>query len=358
MPRRPTSQTPLRKLLKYSQLFAAFGVGSVGAQIAGLKTGRRKATVECTNALPLAGVTAWLSMAAWWSILREAASGWTRHSVSTLGAAIAYYSLFSMGPLILIVVAVAGLVFGEEAVRGQVSLQLSALLGQQGAKGVEDMLAVAGQPTEGVFAALVSTGALIFAAIGVVVQLKAALNTVWEVKVPASSGVWSFFRIYAVSFAGVVSLGFLLLVSLLLTTLLSAVGTMFAGSLPELLLQIAGFGASFAMTSLLFGLMFKWLPDIEIGWREVLPGSVLTAMLFEIGKFLIGFYIGKQGLESTYGAAASLVVILIWVYYSAQIVLFGAEFTRAYAQLWRARTPKAPLLVGQEEVREHEPDIP
>ena len=219
------------------------------------------------------------------------------------------------------------------------------------------MLAVAGQPREGVFAALVGTGALIFAAFGVVVQLKAALNTVWEVKAPASSGIWSFFRIYAVSFAGVVSLGFLLLVSLLLTALLSAFGTMLAGSLPEVLLQIAGFVTSFAMTSLLFGLMFKWLPDIEIGWRDVLPGSVLTAMLFEIGKFLIGFYIGKQGLESTYGAASSLVVILIWVYYSAQIVLFGAEFTRAYAQQWRTLTA-IPILVGQDDVRDPEPDIP
>ena len=274
---------------------------------------------------------------AWWSVLREAASGWSRHAVSTLGAALAYYSLFSIGPLILIAITVAGFVFGDEAVRGQVSHQLSDLLGNEGAKGVEDMLVAAGRPTEGIIATLVSLATLVFAAIGVVVQLKNALNLVWDAKPPEGSGIWNFFRTYAISLAGVVSLGFLLLVSLLLTTMLSAVGTMLAGALPALLMQVASLIVSFTMTSLLFAMMFKWLPDITIGWREVLPGGVLTALLFELGKFLVAFYIGKQGLESTYGAATSLVVILIWVYYSAQIVLFGAEFTRAYAKRFGAR---------------------
>jgi membrane protein len=273
-----------------------------------------------------------MSPAAWWSILRDAASGWMTHKASTWGAALSYYALFSIGPLILIVITVAGLVFGAEAVRGQVVLQLSSLLGEQGAKAVENMLAVAGKPAEGLFGTIIGTGALIFAAISVVVQLKGALNAVWEVEAPSTSGIWSFFRTYAVSLAGVLSLGFLLLVSLLLTTALAALGTIFGGALPELMLQLASFMASFAMTTVLFTMMLKWLPDIAIGWREVLPGGILTAALFEIGKFLIGFYIGKQGLESTFGAAASLVIVLIWVYYSAQLVLFGAEFTRAYAQ--------------------------
>ena len=164
------------------------------------------------------------------------------------------------------------------------------------------------------------------------VQLKAALNAVWEVQPPSTSGIWGFFRTYAVSLAGVLSLGFLLLTSLLLTTAIAALGTLLAGALQELLLQIASFVVSFGITTVLFAMMFKWLPDIAISWHEVLPGSILTAALFEIGKFLVGFYIGKQGLESTYGAAASLVVVLVWVYYSAQLVLFGAEFTRAYVK--------------------------
>ncbi|WP_246737336.1 YihY/virulence factor BrkB family protein [Nordella sp. HKS 07] len=259
------------------------------------------------------------------------------HKVSTLGAALAYYSLFSIGPLMVIAIAVAGLVFGEAAVRGQVSQQLSSLIGDEGAKGVQQMLLMAGKPTGGVFATIIATGALIYAAIGVVVQLKDALNTVWGVKAPASSGIWSFLRIYGISLAGVLSLGFLLLVSLLLTTALSAVGPLLSEYVSEVALQVAGFAISFTLTTVLFAMMFKWLPDIEIEWRVVVPGGLLTAALFEIGKLLIGLYIGKQGLESTYGAAASFVVVLIWVYYSAQLVLFGAEFTRAYAQKMRPR---------------------
>jgi membrane protein len=263
------------------------------------------------------------------------------HKVSSMGAALAYYSLFSIGPLILIVIAVAGLVFGEEAVRGAVSQQLSHLLGDQGAKGVENMLAVAGKPAEGVFGTILGAGTLVFAAIGVVVHLKDALNTVWEVKPRESSGVWSFVRTYGISLAGVLSLGFLLLISLLITTALSAMGTLLARFLPELALQAISFIISFSMTTALFAMMFKWLPDIEIGWKEVLPGGLLTAALFEIGKLLIGFYIGKQGLESSFGAAASLVIVLIWVYYSAQLVLFGAEFTRAYAARGKPKGERA-----------------
>jgi membrane protein len=324
-------RTTFPSLMKYSKLLAVLGLAGLRAQVTNLKpqsqtpksrlASRRR---HSTGVLARHGVS--------WTILRDAALGWMAHKASTLGAAIAYYSLFSIGPLIVIVIAIAGLAFGDEAVRGQISLQLSSLLGEQGAKGVEGMLAAAGKPVEGLFATALSVATLIFAAIGVVVQLKDALNSVWEVKSAGSSGIWGFVRTYAISLAGVLSLGFLLLVSLLLTTALSAIGQMFAGSLPELLLQIATFIVSFTITSFMFAMMFKWLPDVEIGWQQVLPGSVLTAALFEVGKFLIGFYIGKQGLESTYGGAASLVVVLIWVYYSAQIVLFGAEFTRAHCQ--------------------------
>ena len=194
------------------------------------------------------------------------------------------------------------------------------------------MLAGASQRKEGILATVVGIATLLLGATGVVVQLKDALNSVWEADERAGSGIWGFLRSYIVSLAGILGLGFLLLVSLLLTTALSAGSNLFAPFLPEAVLQIFSFLVGFAVSSLLFAMMFKWLPDAEIGWRDVWLGGVVTAALFEIGKFLIGFYIGKQGLESTFGAASSIVVLLVWVYYSAQIVLYGAEFTYVYAQ--------------------------
>jgi membrane protein len=278
---------------------------------------------------------------AWWSLIRDTASAWMTHKAAKQGAAIAYYSIFSLGPLLVIVIIIAGLVFGQEAVRGEVSAQLAGLLGDQGAKGVENMLAGVDKPREGIFPTIISVVTLLFAALGVVVQLKDALNTIWNAKPSAGSGIWSFVRTYAVSLAGVLSLGFLLLISLLVTAALSAMGNVLAPYLPEVVFHVVSFAISFSVVTLLFAMMFKWLPDAVIGWRDILPGAVLTAALFEIGKQLIGMYIGKQGLESTYGAAASIVVVLIWVYYSAQIVLFGAEFTRVYAERYGSAALKA-----------------
>ena len=205
------------------------------------------------------------------------------------------------------------------------------------------MLTAAGAPSEGVFASIIGTVTLVFAAIGVVVQLKEALNVVWEVKPKPGGGIWGFTRSYVLSLAGVLTVGFLLLVSMLLTAALSAFARIFGTLLPEPLMQAAGFLVSFAAISALFIMMFKWLPDARVEWRDVWLGGVCTAALFEIGKFLIGLYIGKQGLESTYGASASIVVVLIWVYYSAQIVLFGAEFTHIRA---RQRAPVVVLARG------------
>jgi membrane protein len=284
---------------------------------------------------------------AWWSLLRDSVSGWINHKAAKLGAALAYYSVFSLGPLMVVVIAIAGLIFGEGAVRGELSAQLGNLLGEQGAKGVESMLAGAGRPREGVFATVLGVATLLFAAVGVVVQLKDALNTVWEAEVPKRSGIWGFVRTYAVSLAGVLSLGFLLLVSLVITTALSAMGSMLAPYLPEFVFHLVSFLISFAVITLLFAMMFKWLPDVEVTWRDVAPGAIATAALFEIGKLLIGLYIGKQGLESTYGAAASIVVVLIWVYYSAQLVLFGAEFTRVYTQKYGSRREETSAVSGE-----------
>lgn len=270
-------------------------------------------------------------MTDWWKLLKATANGWVNHNDSRAGAAIAYYSIFSLGPVIVIAVAVAGLVFGEDAARGQVEAQLSGLLGETTAKAIDAMLAGADKPRQGIVATIIGAVVLVVTALGVVVQLKDAFNTVWEVDAAKISGVWQFIRSYLVSLAAIISLGFLLLISLLFTTALSAAGKYFAAELPEASLQIAGSLVSFAVITLLFAMMFKWLPDAAIGWRDVWLGAAITAALFEIGKFLIGIYIGKESLDSTYGAAASLVVLLIWIYYSSQIVLFGAEFTHCYA---------------------------
>jgi membrane protein len=268
----------------------------------------------------------------WWPLIKQAGTQWVGHKDARLGAALAYYSVFSIGPLIVIAVAIAGLLFEHDAVRGEVSNGLRGLLGDTGAKAIEGMLASAGKPREGILATIIGIGTLVFAAIGVVVQLKDALNTVWDVKTSPGRGIWGFVRAYVLSFAGVLALGFLLLVSMLVTTALAAAGKYLAPYLPETAFQALSFIVSFLVITLLFAMMFKWLPDAEVRWRDVWLGAAVTAALFELGKFLIGLYIGKQGLESTYGAAASIVIVLIWVYYSAQIVLFGAEFTNARAK--------------------------
>ena len=199
---------------------------------------------------------------------------------------------------------------------------------------------------KGTLATLLGVGVLLFAAVGVFVQLKDALNTVWDVEPPQGSGIWHFVRTYIVSLAAVLSLGFLLLVSLPLTTALAVGGKYFAAYVLEMAMHALGSAISFGMITLLFAMMFKWLPDTYVAWRDVWLGAAVTAALFEIGKLLIGLYIGKQALESTYGAAASFVVLLIWVYYSSQLVLMGAEFTRIYAKrrtLGNVLLPKRPI---------------
>ncbi|MHC2336283.1 YihY/virulence factor BrkB family protein [Bradyrhizobium sp. USDA 4454] len=268
----------------------------------------------------------------WWTVAKEAATSWSSHKDGRQGAALAYYSVFSLGPIIVIAIAIAGLFFGHDAVTSQVTSSLKDMLGDTGAKAIEAMLAGASRPAEGVLATILGIGALLFAAIGVVIQLKDALNVVWEVEESEESGIWHFARNYVLSFAAVLALGFLLLVSLLVTAALAAAGKFLAPYMPEAVLHVVSTLLSFAVVTVLFAMMFKWLPDVSVGWRDVWLGALLTALFFEVGKAAIGFYIGKQGLESTYGAAASIVAVLIWVYYTSQIILMGAEITHAYAK--------------------------
>ena len=210
-----------------------------------------------------------------WELVKEASSNWVDHKDARLGAALAYYSIFSIGPVIVIAIAVAGLIFGQDAVRGEVSAQIRSLLGDTGAVAVQSMLADASRPRSGIIATVLGVGALLFAAVGVVVQLKDALNTVWGVEAK-QGGVWQFIRTYIVSLAGVLSLGFLLLVSLLISTFLAAGSKYSAPYLPEVLLQLVSSAVSLAFIGTLFAMMFKWLPDTEVQWRDVWIGAIVT----------------------------------------------------------------------------------
>jgi membrane protein len=270
-------------------------------------------------------------MVRWWVITKQAALNWSRHKDARQGAALAYYSVFSIGPVIVIAIAVAGLAFGREAVNGEVAASIKGMLGETGANAVQAMLADAGRPRQGALATLLGLGALVFAALGVIIQLKDALNIVWEVEETKAAGAWPFLRSYVVSLAAILALGFLLLTSMIVTAAVAAFAHYASAYVQEWMLHLVSTLVSFAVIGLLFAMMFKWLPDAAVDWTDVWLGAIVTAMLFELGKSAIGFYIGKQGLESTYGAAASIVVVLIWVYYSAQIVLMGAEISHAFA---------------------------
>jgi len=273
-----------------------------------------------------------------WSVLTTAYSNWARHRSARLGAALAYYSVFSLGPILLIVISIAGLWFGKDAVRGSLTAQFRGLLGPDGAQAVEAMLKGASSVESGGIAAASGVVLLLIAALGVVVQLKDALNTIWDAPEPQGSGVWWYIRTYLISLAGVMALGFLLMVSLVISTVLAGISTWAGTAGSEALLwEGVNFAVSLGVLTGLFGMLFKWFPDVPVRWRDVWPGALASALLFEVGKLAIAWYIGSQGLQSTYGAAASLVVLLIWVYYTAQIVLFGAEISYAYAH--RASRP-------------------
>jgi membrane protein len=276
-----------------------------------------------------------------WSLIKQTAENWVEHKDARAGAAIAYYSVFSLGPVMVIAVAIAGFAFGRDAARGEIEGQLSGLLGSAAATALDAMLVGASKPQQGLVATALGTIILLFSAVGVVVQLKDAFNTVWEVDARKVSGVWQFIRNYLVSLAAVIGVGFLLLVSLIFTAVLTATGKYVNSQLPEGMLQATGSLISFVALTGVFAMMFKYLPDADVGWRDVGLGAAITAALFEIGKLLLGIYIGRQALDSSYGAAASLVVILIWVYYTSQIILFGAEFTHVHACAHRGSDPGA-----------------
>ena len=264
-------------------------------------------------------------------VFRTALADWSRHRVARLGAALAYYSVFSLGPLLLIVTSIAGFLFGRDAVQGALSGQFKSLLGDTGSQAIEAMLKGAAVESSGRLAAIVGIVLLMVAALGVVVQLKDALNTVWEVPEPEYAGLWPFLRTYLISFGGILALGVLLAVSLVINTALAALSNWMGGA-ASVFWQSVNFIVSLGVFTALFAALFRWFPDADVTWADAWPGGLVSALLFNVGKLGIAWYIGTQGLESTYGAAASLVVLLIWIFYSVQIVLFGAEISHVYGQ--------------------------
>jgi membrane protein len=276
-------------------------------------------------------------------LVKETFSEWSKDKASRLAAALSYYTIFSVAPLLIIAVAVAGLVFGREAATRQLTAEAQGLLGPQGAEAIQTLLQNAGKTGAGIVATVVGIGTLLLGASGAFAQLQDALNTIWEVKPKPGRGIRGMLRDRFLSFSLVLAIGFLLLVSLILSAALAAVGKYLAGVLPlsSALMQGLNFALSFAATTFLFALIFKVLPDVRIRWRDVWIGAAVTALLFSIGRFLIGLYLGRSSVSSAYGAAGSLVVVLVWVYYSAQILLLGAEFTQVYASKFgRGMTPK------------------
>ncbi|MDB5340296.1 MAG: hypothetical protein JWN70_5915, partial [Planctomycetaceae bacterium] len=250
-----------------------------------------------------------------------------------LGAALAFYTALSIAPLLVLSLRVAATVFGDEAARGEIERQVQSLIGEQGGQAVQAMLENANKPESGTIATVLSVLTLLFGASGVFGQLQDSLNTIWEVKPKAGRGVWGFIQDRFLSMAMVMGVAFLLLVSLVISAGLSALGN-YSIHWPESLQvvsRIVNLVVSLAVFTGVFAMMFKFLPDVKIDWKDVWLGALITSILFTIGKFAIGLYLGHSALASSYGVAGSLVVLLVWVYYSAQIMFFGAEFTQVYA---------------------------
>ena len=245
----------------------------------------------------------------------------------------AFYSALSIAPLLVIALAIAGFVLGEDAARGQIVHELQSLVGPDGGKAIEDMIQSANKPSTGIIATGLSIVTLLFGASGVFGQLQDALNTIWEVKPKSGRGFWGFVKDRFLSFTMVMGVAFLLLVSLLITAALASFGLV-AERLPESvqwIAQITNMVVSFLVITALFAMMFKLLPDVKMAWSDVWLGAVVTAVLFTAGKFAIGLYLGHSSMASSYGVAGSFVVLLVWTYYSAQILFFGAELTQVYA---------------------------
>ncbi|HVZ02510.1 MAG TPA: YihY/virulence factor BrkB family protein [Dongiaceae bacterium] len=294
-------------------------------------------------------------------LLRATFEGWWNDRALSMGAAIAYYAVFSLAPVLLIVIAVGGMVFGADAARGAVLAQFSDLIGVAGAQAVDRILASAGNLGSGIVGTTIGVVTFLVTATGAFAELQADLNVIWKAPSPAKaeangySSFLAFVQGRLMTFALIGAISFLLMVSLAFDALASALGQYISLQGWAALIFVANLLIGVAMSSVLFAFIFKVLPTVPVSWAYVAPGAVLTAILFVIGKFAIGFYLGRSNIASSYGAAASVITLMLWIYYSAQILLFGAEFTKAYADRRKPLEARAPRNVRSESVRSGAP---
>jgi membrane protein len=269
-----------------------------------------------------------------WGIIREAVSDWIEDKASVQGAALAFYSILSLAPLIVISLAIASVFFDANTATTQFLGQVQSMVGKEGAEAVGSMLQTSDKPETGTLAAVLGIATLLVGASGVFGQLQETMNMIWDVEPKAGGGIWDLVRRRFLSFAMVLGTGFLLLVSLVLSAGISAVSHLFAASWPEMeaTVHLGNEVVTFLVMTLLFAMMFKLLPDTQVAWRDVWTGALLTAALFTVGKLLIGLYLGKSAIGSAYGAAGSLVVLVVWIYYSAQVLFLGAELAHTQAE--------------------------
>jgi membrane protein len=278
-----------------------------------------------------------------WVLVSESVWAWVNDRASRKGAALAFYTVFSLAPILIVAIAIAGLFFGEEAARGEIYAQMSELIGPDGAQAIQAMIQSANRPEAGIAATIVGVVTLFIGATTALAELKDGLDQIWQVPNERMSGFWYFVRKRLLSIGMILSLGFLLLVSLVFSAVLTALAKRwgnFDGT--GVILQGLNFLVSFVLVTVLFAMIYKILPSVRIAWRDVIIGAVVTALLFSIGKFMIGLYLGNSAIGSSYGAAGSIVLVLVWVYYSAQIFLLGAEFTKVYAHRDGSRRAMAP----------------
>ena len=266
-----------------------------------------------------------------WGVARSAASGWSNDNCSSMGAAVAFYSLLSMAPLLMLVITIAGLAIGHDRAQDLLMTQLSGLLGDTGAEGVKTMLAASESHKDGLIATIASAAVLALGATTVFAELQSDLNRIWKVSGAATSGIWNLIRARLLSFGLIAVIGLLLLMSLVVSAGVAYLADAWFSGFGAAMAHVLELLASIVITTVLFAATFKILPARRIPWGDVLLGALVTAALFAVGKFAIGLYIGKSAMASSFGAAGTIVVAIVWVYYSAQIFFFGAEFTHAYS---------------------------
>ncbi|MBV9889817.1 MAG: YihY/virulence factor BrkB family protein [Rhizobacter sp.] len=278
------------------------------------------------------------------AMARQAAAAWVDDYAPSMGAALAYYALFSLAPLLLIAVSIAGLIFGPDAARGDIFAQLQDVLGDEGAAAAQSLLQSLNKPAQGVFGTVIGLGTLLLGAASVFGELQNALDRIWRAPPRGDGwGLWALIRARLLSFGMVLGIGFLLVVSLLASAAIAAFGKRYVNAFGgwAIIAETLNFVVSFGVMTALFAMIYKILPRVRIGWRDVWVGAAVTALLFSLGKSLIGLYLGRSGVASGFGAAGSLIVVIVWTYYSAQVFLLGAEFTRVWAHVRGSRCPEA-----------------